>query len=54
MVITDPELAAQRVVGRFQVTDPEAFVNAAAAMLDARARVDGDRLILERSPASAK
>jgi transmembrane sensor len=54
VVITDPELAAQRVVGRFQVTDPEAFVNAAAAMLDARARVDGDRLILERSPASAK
>lgn len=54
VVITDPELAAQRVVGRFQVSDPEAFVNAAAAMLDASARVDGNRLILERSPASAK
>jgi transmembrane sensor len=54
VVITDPELAAQRVVGRFQVTDPEAFVNAAAAMLDASARVDGDRLILERSRISEK
>jgi transmembrane sensor len=47
VVISDPELAAETVVGRFQATDPNAFVMAAAAMLGANARTDGDRLILE-------
>ena len=50
VVIADPDLASLRVVGHFQVTDPEAFVTAAAAMLGAGVRTDGDRLILERSP----
>jgi transmembrane sensor len=47
VVIEDPRLAAQTAVGRFQADNPVAFVNAAAAMLGARVRTDGDRLILE-------
>jgi transmembrane sensor len=47
VVIADPRLAAQPVVGRFQSNSPRAFVTAAAAMLDAQVRTDGDRLILE-------
>lgn len=47
VVIADPRLAAQTVVGRFQATNPLAFVTAAAAMLDARVRTEGDRLVLE-------
>jgi len=47
VVIADAKLAGQRVVGRFQATDPLAFASAAAAMLDAHVRTDGGRLILE-------
>jgi len=47
IVIRDPALASQTVVGQFQATDPVSFVTAAAAMLDAHVRTDGDRLILE-------
>jgi transmembrane sensor len=47
VVINDARLAAQTTVGRFQADNPLAFVNAAAAMLGARVRVEGDRLILE-------
>jgi transmembrane sensor len=47
VVINDSSLANQTVVGHFQANDPTAFVNAAAAMLNARVRTDGDRLILE-------
>jgi transmembrane sensor len=54
VVISDPELAAQPVVGRFQVTNPNAFVTAAAAMLGVDARTDGNRLILEPRPGQKK
>jgi transmembrane sensor len=54
VVIPDQRLAAQTVVGRFQATDPVAFAAAAAAMLDAHVRVDGDRLILEPRPSPQK
>jgi transmembrane sensor len=54
VVISDPELAAQAVVGRFDAKDPNAFVTAAAAMLGANARTDGDRLILEPRPTRKK
>jgi transmembrane sensor len=54
VVIADPRLAAQTVVGRFQATDPTAFVTAAAAMLDAQVRTDGDQLILEPRPSPQK
>jgi transmembrane sensor len=47
IVIRDPALASQTVVGQFQATDPVSFVTAAAAMLDAHVRTEGDRLILE-------
>lgn len=47
VVIADPRLAAQTVVGRFQANNPAAFVSAAAAMLGADVRTEGDRLILE-------
>jgi transmembrane sensor len=52
--IRDPALASQTVVGQFQTTDPVAFVTAAAAMLDAHVRTDGDRLILESGPTAQK
>ena len=47
IVVISPALAGHRVVGRFQATDPQAFVSAAAAMLDARLRTDGEQLILD-------
>ncbi|MDB6098250.1 MAG: iron dicitrate transporter FecR [Gammaproteobacteria bacterium] len=54
VVIADQRLAAQTVVGRFQATDPMAFAAAAAAMLDAHVRIDGDRFILEPGPSPQK
>jgi transmembrane sensor len=54
VVISDPRLSAQTVVGRFQATNPLAFVTAAAAMLDAHVRTEGDRLILEARPRTQK
>jgi len=54
VVIADPRLAAQTVVGRFQATDPMAFAAAAATMLDAHVRIDGDRVILEPGPSPQK
>jgi transmembrane sensor len=54
IVIRDPALASQTVVGQFQTADPVAFVTAAAAMLDAHVRTDGDRLILESGPSAQK
>jgi len=47
VVISDPQLAAQKVVGRFEAGNPTAFVAAAAAMLGGHVRTDGERLILE-------
>jgi transmembrane sensor len=47
VVIEDSRLAAQTVVGRFRADNPVAFVNAAAAMMGAQVRIEGDRLILE-------
>lgn len=54
IVIADAALASQRVVGRFQATDPRAFASAAAAMLNAHVRTDGDQLILEPGPSPRK
>ncbi len=52
VVIADPRLAAQPLVGNVSSSDPVAFAQAAAAMFDARVRSDGDSLILE--PAAVK
>jgi transmembrane sensor len=54
VVISDARLAAQTLVGHVSTSDPLAFAQAAAAMLDARVREDGDRLVLEPLPASQK
>lgn len=54
IVIRDRALASQTVVGHFQTNDPVAFVTAAAAMLEAHVRTDGDRLILESGPIAQK
>jgi transmembrane sensor len=52
--ISDPGLAAQTLVGHVSTSDPLAFAQAAAAMLDARVRDDGDRLFIEPWPAPQK
>jgi transmembrane sensor len=54
VVISDARLAAQPLVGHVSTSDPLAFAQAAAAMLDAHVREDGDRLVLEPLPASQK
>jgi transmembrane sensor len=54
VVISDDRLAAQTLVGHVSTSDPLAFAQAAAAMLDARVRDDGERIVLEPLPASQK
>lgn len=54
VVISDPKIAAQPVVGRFQASDPGGFVAAAAAMLDGHVRRDDERLFLEPGPPQPK
>ncbi len=54
VVVAPPRLAAPTRVGMIRSSDPAAFAEAAAAMLDARVRRDGDRLILEPAPNSPK
>lgn len=54
VIIPDPHLAAQPLVGNVSSSDPAAFAEAAAAMFDARVRSDGDSLVLETVPASQK
>jgi transmembrane sensor len=48
ILIDDPALAREEVVGRFSVSDPQGFTNAAAAMLNARVSQNGRELKLER------
>jgi transmembrane sensor len=54
VLISDERLAAQTLVGHVSTSDPLAFAQAAAAMLDARVREDGDRLVLEPLSAAQK
>lgn len=44
--IADPALAGERMIGRFRTNEPDAFARAAASLLDARAEMRGDRIIL--------
>jgi transmembrane sensor len=46
--VADPQLGSEPLVGEVGDSDPEAFADAAAAMLGAHVRRDGDRLILDR------
>ena len=45
--ISDSRLAAQTLVGHVSTADPLAFAEAAAAMLDATVRTDGNQILLE-------
>ena len=46
--VADPQLGSEPLVGEVGDSDPESFAEAAAAMLGAHVRRDGDRLILDR------
>jgi transmembrane sensor len=50
VLIADRRLAAETLVGHVSTADPLAFAEAAAAMLDATVRTDGNQILLE--PAS--
>jgi transmembrane sensor len=54
VVVADPRLGSERLVGNVSASDPAAFAAAAAAMLDAQVRIDDDRLIIEPAPAGPK
>lgn len=48
LVVDDPALAREPLVGYFRATDPENFARAAASMLGARVRDEGGTIHLER------
>jgi transmembrane sensor len=48
VAVDDTNLASEPLIGQVSDSDPEAFAQAAASMLGAHVRRDGDRLILER------
>ena len=54
VVIPDSRLAAQTLIGHVNTSDPLAFAQATAAMLDASVRTDGDQIFLEPSSAALK
>jgi transmembrane sensor len=47
VVIADPALAEQRVIGRFSVSDPVGFATAAAAMLGAHLQMQDDQITVQ-------
>jgi transmembrane sensor len=54
VVVADPRLGGEKLVGNVSASDPAAFAAAAAAMLDAQVRIDDDRLIIEPAPSRPK
>jgi transmembrane sensor len=52
IVISDPALASEKVVGEFSADDPEAFARAAAGMFGARVSADESTLRLYRDTPS--
>jgi transmembrane sensor len=54
VLISDSRLAAQTLVGHVSTADPLAFAEAAAAMLDATVRTDGNQILLEPAAGAAK
>lgn len=48
VVVIDPNLKAEKLVGRFHTNEPEAFARAAAGMLSAKAEFDGQEIRLKR------
>jgi transmembrane sensor len=49
LTIDSPALAAERLVGRFHINEPDAFADAAARMLGAHVSVTPARIILSRN-----
>jgi transmembrane sensor len=49
LVILDPGLAAERLVGQFRATDPETFAGAIATTLGAKVDAQGDTIRLSRT-----
>lgn len=49
VVIADPSLAAEKLVGRFRTNEPDAFARAAAGMLGAKADFSGQEIRLRRN-----
>jgi transmembrane sensor len=48
LVISDPALAAEKLVGQFRATDPQTFAGAVATTLGAKVEEDGDTIRLSR------
>ena len=46
IVLADPALGSERLVGRFRTNEPESFAIAAAGMLDLQARKAGDQIVI--------
>jgi transmembrane sensor len=46
--IADPALAQEKMVGRFRTNEPDAFARAAATVLGASAREEGNKIVLTR------
>jgi transmembrane sensor len=49
LVISDPGLAAEKLVGQFHATDPQTFAEAVATTLGAQVYEQGDTIRLSRS-----
>jgi transmembrane sensor len=54
VLISDGRLATQTLVGHVSTADPLAFAQAAAAMLDATVRTDGNRILLAPAAGAAQ
>lgn len=48
LVVPDADLAAEVLVGRFRIDEPEAFAKTAASALEARVETDGELIRLSR------
>jgi transmembrane sensor len=48
LVISDPGLAAEKLVGQFRATDPQTFAGAVATTLGAKVEEEGDTIRLSR------
>jgi transmembrane sensor len=48
LVISDPGLAAEKLVGQFRATDPQTFAEAVATTLGAKVEEEGDTIRLSR------
>ena len=47
--VTDPALGGRKMIGRFRTNEPDAFANVAATLLNAKAEIGPDRIILSQN-----